>query len=300
MKYNTTETDKKSVYELVKEAEQDQKENILDLLKEKNYEAALDQAQEYVSRKKNKVIVLRKKEDNSYLFLEYKTRFNEIYKKEIRRKFKTLLEDSKAKIGHFTLTTSNLYFTDIITKKKNISKALNQFIIFLNRFFDKKIKYVASKEITVANSQSLHYHIHLIIFDLQYVSRASIEKIKVQWGIICKNNGLEGKYIYYKYSQDNTALQYALKYILKEFFDINLTSVILHFLKIRSYTTSEKIIKDTKGPNEARYEFLGLYNKQEAKELFGYQDPFQEPYEKSKQDDIYPESLKPETVFINS
>lgn len=265
---------------------------------------ALRKFEELLSTKTNKVIVLRKKADNTYLFLPYKTRFSKAYKRQIKRTLRQVLDNSTPmSIGHFTLTLQNLDFVQITQKKRDLMKTLNTFIKKLNRILKTQIKYVCTREITQTNSQEFHFHFHLICYDLRHLSTSILEDTKQAWFETCEKNGLHALYAHYDYiKQFRYALNYVMKYIQKEFTEVNLTSTILHLLNLRSYTTSENLTPQRTRIQQGEYDFMGIYDKTEAKNLFGYEEIETDgrPHGTSQtQNDPYPPSIQPEIIYIS-
>lgn len=299
MKYKPR-ADEKSIYELYHEYCQDQKEFISIELEKGNFNEAIRLFEDYLLTKKNQVIVLQSKENLEYLFLQYETRFSPSYRRKIRKKFEKTL-NCNSNIGHLTLTFQNLSFSELILKKKDISKAFNTFIKKLSQLMNVKLRYVATKEITQTSDLKLHLHYHVIFFDFRFISYKVLQALKKLWINSCETNNLKARYVFYKFVKGQNALFYALKYVQKEFLQVNLTSIILHLLKLRSYTTSEKINKDLQAPELSRYVFLGSYTIQEAKNQFRYNpEPQTTPQTTPPPETVPPlKTFEIETIYIN-
>ena len=141
---------------------------------------------------------------------------------------------------------------------------------FFHRVIKKKIDYVSTYEVTSANDGCFHQHIHLIIIGMGYLSKKIISMLSTKWKKITNS-----RYIHFKYISKNrntNIFSYVLKYISKEFANINLTTVLLFSLKGKAYTMSlslsrliaEKIIEI----GEKKYKYIDVFEAQDI--FYGY------------------------------
>ena len=89
----------------------------------------------------------------------------------------------------------------------------------------KKIDYVSTYEVTQANDGRYHQHIHLIIIGVGYLPKKTISILSAKWRKISNS-----QYIHFKYISKNRNVNifpYIMKYVTKEFANINLTTVLL-------------------------------------------------------------------------
>ena len=134
----------------------------------------------------------------------------------------------------------------------------------------KKIDYVSTYEVTTANDGRYHQHIHLIVIGVGYLSKKTIAVLSAKWKKITNS-----RYIHFKYISRNRNINifsYVMKYIVKEFANLNLTTVLLFSLKGKAYTVSkhlsqlisEKIVEI----GEKKYKYIDSFEVQDI--FYGY------------------------------
>jgi len=103
----------------------------------------------------------------------------------------------------------------------------------------KKIDYVSTYEVTTANDGRYHQHIHLIVIGVGYLPKKTISVLSAKWKKISSS-----QYIHFKYISKNRNInifQYVMKYVTKEFANINLATVLLFSVKGKAYTMSQRL-----------------------------------------------------------
>ena len=141
---------------------------------------------------------------------------------------------------------------------------------FLKRVLKKRIDYVSTYEVTRASDGRYHQHIHLIIIGVGYLPRKTVAVLSAKWKKITNS-----RYIHFKYISRNRNLNifsYVMKYIVKEFANINLTTVLLFSIKGKAYTMSrrlsrlisEKILE----VGEKKYKYIDSFEVQDI--FWGY------------------------------
>jgi len=171
---------------------------------------------------------------------------------------------------HITLTLSHAENSDYIEKYKLLKSKFNDFMCFFKRVMKKKIDYVSTYEVTQANDGRYHQHIHLIVIGVGYLPKKTISLLSAKWKKIAGS-----QYIHFKYISKNRNINifsYVMQYIVKEFANVNLTTVLLFSVKGKAYTMSrrlsqlisEKIVEI----GEKKYKYIDSF---EAQDLFyGY------------------------------
>jgi len=171
---------------------------------------------------------------------------------------------------HITLTLSHTQNTDYVKKYRWLKNKFNDFILFFRRVIKKKIDYISTYEVTTASNGQFHQHIHLIIIGIGYLPKKIILTLTNKWKKIAKS-----QYIHFKYisrSRNTDIFSYVMKYVTKEFANVNLTAVLLFSVKGKAYTMSrhlsqlisEKII-DIAGK---KYKYIDSFEAQDV--FFGY------------------------------
>lgn len=213
---------------------------------------ALDLTADYVIDLGNKGILLRDKETDKVIFLAYKTRFSDVYVREIKDKFKKL-RGFAGDLGHFTIT---MPFSDNPYEAFKLLKSqIRFFIVQLRRLMRCEYDYIYTTEITANENGLLHIHIHLLVFGSSYISKEILDKLRFWWF-----NKTAGEYIYYKYvkgySNSRFLFWYVMKYVFKEVIDINLTSSFLFSCRGRSYACSRCLLS-LGLKNKSNFELVG-------------------------------------------
>ena len=134
----------------------------------------------------------------------------------------------------------------------------------------KKIDYISTYEVTQASDGRYHQHIHLIVIKVGYLPKKIISVLSAKWKKITNS-----QYIHFKYISRNrnvNIFSYVMKYVVKEFANINLTTVLLFSVKGKAYTMSqrlsrlisEKIIEI----GEKKYKYIDSFEAQDI--FYGY------------------------------
>ena len=171
---------------------------------------------------------------------------------------------------HITLTISHTENSDYIEKYRLLKSKFNDFMCFLKRVLKKKIEYVSTYEVTTADDGRYHQHIHLILIRIGYLPKKTVAMLSTKWKKITNS-----RYIHFKYISKNrnvNIFSYVMKYVVKEFSNINLTTVLLFSIKGKAYTMSqrlsylisEKIVKIS----EKKYKYIDSFEAQDV--FFGY------------------------------
>ena len=209
-------------------------------LQNSQIEKAFEIAERYIQMSKRKF----------YRFLDIKTkkiiiskqlnRFDEAYVFSAKQKLKGLqLIGAGYDIMHITLTISHAENSNYIEKYRLLKNKFNDFMCFLKRVIKKKIDYVSTYEVTQANDGRFHQHIHLIIIGVGFLPKKTISMLSAKWKKITNS-----QYIHFKYISRNRNINifaYVMKYIVKEFANVNLTTVLLFSLKGKAYTMSRRL-----------------------------------------------------------
>jgi len=141
---------------------------------------------------------------------------------------------------------------------------------FLKRAIKKQIDYVSTYEVTSANDGRFHQHIHLIIIGVGYLPKKTIAVLSAKWKKITNS-----RYIHFKYISRNrnvNIFSYVMKYIVKEFANVNLTTVLLFSLKGKAYTMSQRlsrlISEKIVNVGEKKYKYIDSFEVQDI--FYGY------------------------------
>jgi len=198
-------------------------------------------------------------------------RFDEAYVFSVKQKLKGLqLIGTGHDIMHITLTISHAENSDYIERYRLLKNKFNDFICFLKRVIKKKIDYVSTYEVTMASDGCFHQHIHLIIIGIGYLPKKTVALLSVKWKKITNS-----QYIHFKYISRNrnvNIFSYVMKYIVKEFANVNLTTVLLFSLKGKAYTMSQRlsqlISEKTIDIAEKKYKYIDAFEVQDI--FYGY------------------------------
>jgi len=171
---------------------------------------------------------------------------------------------------HITLTISHAENADYIEKYRLLKSKFNDFLHFFQRQMKKKIDYVSTYEVTTANDGRYHQHIHLIIIGVGYLPKKTISLLSAKWKKIANS-----QYIHFKYLSRNRNINifsYIMKYVTKEFANINLTTVLLFSLKGKAYTMSQRlsrlIAEKIINIGEKKYKYIDSFEVQDI--FWGY------------------------------
>ena len=240
-------------------------------LQNSQIEKAFEIAEQYIQTSKRKF----------YRFLDIKTkkviiskqlnRFDEVYVYSAKQKLRGLQRIGQGHdILHITLTISHAENADYIEKYHNLKSKFNDFVCFLKRTIKKNIDYISTYEVTTANDGRYHQHIHLIVVGVGYLPKKTLYALSAKWKKITGS-----QYIHFKYISKNRNINifaYVMKYIVKEFANVNLTTVLLFSVKGKAYTMSlslsrlisEKIV----GVAEKKYKYIDSFEAQDI--FYGY------------------------------
>jgi len=234
-------------------------------------EKAFSIAEQYIQISKRKFYRFIDTETKKIIISKQLNRFDEAYVVSAKQKLKGLQRVGQGyDIMHITLTISHTENADYIEKYRLLKNKFNDFMCFFKRVIKKKIDYVSTYEVTSANDGRFHQHIHLIVIGMGYLPKKIISVLSTKWKKITNS-----RYIHFKYISKNrntNIFSYVMKYVVKEFSNINLTTVLLFSLKGKSYTMSrslsrlisEKIID----VGEKKYKYIDSF---EAQDIFwGY------------------------------
>ena len=141
---------------------------------------------------------------------------------------------------------------------------------FLKRVMKKKIDYVSTFEVTTADDGRYHQHIHLILIRIGYLPKKTIAILSAKWKKITGS-----QYIHFKYisrNRNTNIFSYVMKYIIKEFANINLTTVLLFSVKGKAYTMSQRlsqlISEKIIDLAEKKYKYIDSFEAQDI--FYGY------------------------------
>jgi len=141
---------------------------------------------------------------------------------------------------------------------------------FLKRVLKKRIDYVSTYEVTRANDGRYHQHIHLIIVGVGYLPKKTVALLSAKWKKITNS-----EYIHFKYISKNRNINifsYVMKYVTKEFANINLTTILLFSLKGKAYTMSQRlsqlISEKVINIGEKKYKYIDSFEVQDI--FWGY------------------------------
>jgi len=209
-------------------------------LQNSQIEKAFEIAKQYIQTTKRKFYRFLDIDTKKLIISKQLNRFDEAYVFSARQKLKGL-----QKIGygydilHITLTISHTENTNYIEKYHQLKAKFHDFIYFFKRVVKKNINYVSTYEVTTANDGRYHQHIHLIIIGVGYLPKKIIYVLSVKWKKITNS-----QYIHFKYISKNRNINifsYVMKYVTKEFANVNLTTVLLFSLKGKAYTMSQRL-----------------------------------------------------------
>jgi len=240
-------------------------------LQNSQIEKAFEIAEQYIETSKRKFYRFLDIETKKVIISKQLNRFDEAYIFSAKKKLKRLqLLGHGHDIMHITLTISHAENTDYIEKYRLLKNKFNDFMCFLKRIIKKKIDYVSTYEVTSAKDGRYHQHIHLIIIGIGYLPKKTISILSLKWKKITGS-----QYIHFKYISRNRNINifsYVMKYVVKEFANINLTTVLLFSVKGKAYTLSlsisrllsEKIVDVA----EKKYKYIDSFEAQDI--FYGY------------------------------
>jgi len=237
-------------------------------LQNSQIEKAFEIAEQYIQTSKRKF----------YRFLDIKTkkiiiskqlnRFDEAYVFSAKQKLKGLQKIGYGyDIMHITLTISHAANADYVEKYKLLKNRFNDFMCYLKRVIKKNIDYISTYEVTTANDGRYHQHIHLIIIGVGFLPKKTVALLSVKWKKITGS-----QYIHFKYisrNRNTNIFSYVMKYVTKEFANINLATVLLFSVKGKAYTMSQRlsrlISEKIIDVGEKKYKYIDAF---EAQDIF--------------------------------
>jgi len=209
-------------------------------LQNSRIDEAFQIAEQYIEMSKRKFYRFLDVETKKIIISKQLNRFDEGYIIAAKQKLKGLQNIGQGhSIMHITLTVSHTENVDYIEQYQRIKTKFEVFMYFFRRLMKKKIEYVSTYEVTQANDGRFHQHIHVIVIDMSYLPKKIIAVLSAKWKKITGS-----QYIHFKYISKNrntNIFSYAMKYITKEFSNINLTTVLLFSVKGKAYTMSRRL-----------------------------------------------------------
>jgi len=201
---------------------------------------AFEIAEQYIETSKRKFYRFFDTDTKKIIISKQLNRFDAAYVLSAKKKLKGLQRiGSGHDIMHITLTISHAENSDYIEKYRLLKNKFNDFLCFLKRVLKKKIDYVSTYEVTTANDGRFHQHIHLIVIGVGYLPKKTVALLSAKWKKISNS-----RYIHFKYISKNrnvNIFSYVMKYVVKEFSNINLTTILLFSIKGKAYTMSRRL-----------------------------------------------------------
>ena len=234
-------------------------------------EKAFEIAEQYIQTSERKFYRFIDIETKKIIISKQLNRFDAAYVFSIKKKLKGL-----QKLGyghdllHITLTISHTGNTNYIEKYRLLKDKFHDFLHFFQRVIKKKVEYVSTYEATTAKDGQYHQHIHLIILGVGYLPKKTLSILSVKWKKISNS-----QYIHFKYISKNRNINifsYVMKYVTKEFANVNLTTVLLFSIKGKAYTMSQRlsrlISEKIIDVGEKKYKYIDTFEAQDI--FFGY------------------------------
>jgi len=240
-------------------------------LQNSQIEKAFEVAEQYIQMSEKKFYRFLDTQTKKIIISKQLSRFDSGYVLSAKQKLQGLQRiGSGHDIMHITLTISHTQNSDYIEKYKLLKSKFYDFICFFRRVIKKKIDYVSTYEVTRAKDGRYHQHIHLIVIGVGYLPKKTVALLSAKWKKITGSQYIHFKYISKKRGVDIFA--YVMKYVTKEFANINLTTVLLFSVKGKAYTMSlslsrlisEKIVDVA----EKKYKYIDSFEAQDI--FFGY------------------------------
>jgi len=240
-------------------------------LQNSRIDEAFQIAEQYIEMSKRKFYRFLDVETKKIIISKQLNRFDEGYIVAAKQKLKGLQNIGRGhSIMHITLTVSHTENADYIKQYQRIKTKFEVFMYFFRRLMKKNIDYVSTYEVTQADDGRFHQHIHVIVIDQSYLPKKTVALLSAKWKKISNS-----QYIHFKYFSKNRNVDifsYVMKYITKEFANVNLTAVLLFSVKGKAYTMSrrlsrlisEKIID----VGEKKYKYIDTFEVQDV--FFGY------------------------------
>jgi len=232
---------------------------------------AFEIAEQYIKTSKRKFYRFFDTKTKKVIISKQLNRFDEAYVFSAKQKLRGLQKiGSGHDIMHITLTISHAENADYIEKYHLLKSKFNDFMCYLKRAIKKNIEYISTYEVTQASDGRYHQHIHLIIIGVGFLQKKTIALLSAKWKKITGS-----RYIHFKYISKNrnvNIFSYAMKYITKEFANINLTTVLLFSLRGKAYTMSQRlsqlISEKIVYVAEKKYKYIDSFEAQDI--FYGY------------------------------
>jgi len=240
-------------------------------LKNSQIDEAFKIAEQYIEATKRKFFRFLDIETGKIVIVKSLNRFDEEYICAAKKKLQGLKNIGGGHdLMHITLTISHTENADYIEKYQLLKNKFNDFMYFYRRLMKKNIDYLSTYEVTTANDGRFHQHIHLIVIGQGYLPKKIVAKLSAKWKKIANS-----QYIHFKYISRNRNIDifsYIMKYVTKEFANVNLTAVLLFSVKGKAYTMSQRlshlISEKTVEIGTKKYKYIDTF---EAQDIFlGY------------------------------
>jgi len=240
-------------------------------LQNSQIEKAFEIAEHYIQTSKRKFYRFLDIETKKVIISKQLNRFDKAYVFSAKKKLKGLQRIGQGHdIMHITLTISHTGNSDYIEKYRQLKNKFNDFVCFFKRVIKKNIDYISTYEVTQANDGRYHQHIHLIIIGVGYLPKKIISLLSLKWKKIAGS-----QYIHFKYISKNrnvNIFSYVMKYLVKEFANVNLTTVLLFSIKGKAYTMSQRlsrlISEKIINIGEKKYKYIDSFEAQDI--FYGY------------------------------
>jgi len=240
-------------------------------LQNSRIDEAFQIAEQYIEMSKRKFYRFLDVETKKIIISKQLNRFDAGYIITAKQKLKGLQNIGLGhSIMHITLTVSHTENTDYIKQYQRIKTKFEVFMYFFRRLMKKKVDYVSTYEVTQADDGRFHQHIHVIVIDQSYLPKKIIYLLSAKWKKITGS-----QYIHFKYISKNRNINifsYVMKYITKEFSNINLTTVLLFSVKGKAYTMSQRLSQllseKTIDIAEKKYKYIDSFEAQDI--FYGY------------------------------
>jgi len=240
-------------------------------LQNSQIEKAFEIAEHYIQTSKRKFYRFLDIETKKVIISKQLNRFDKAYVFSAKKKLKGLQRIGQGHdIMHITLTISHTGNSDYIEKYRQLKNKFNDFVCFFKRVIKKNIDYISTYEVTQANDGRYHQHIHLIIIGVGYLPKKIISLLSLKWKKIAGS-----QYIHFKYISKNrnvNIFSYVMKYLVKEFANVNLTTVLLFSIKGKAYTMSQRlsrlISEKIINIGEKKYKYIDSFEVQDI--FYGY------------------------------
>ena len=240
-------------------------------LQNSQIEKAFEIAEQYIQMSERKFYRFLDTQTKKVIISKQLSRFDAGYVSSAKQKLRGLQKmGSGHDLLHITLTISHTANADYIKEYKLLKDKFYGFICFFRRVMKKKIDYVSTYEVTQADDGRYHQHIHLIIIGVGYLTKKIISLLSAKWKKITNSQYIHFKYISKKRGVD--IFSYIMKYITKEFANVNLTTVLLFSVKGKAYTMSWSLsrlmLKKIIVVDEKKYKYIDSFEAQDI--FYGY------------------------------